>query len=174
MVPRYVGLLRGVNVGGRNKVAMSELRSLFDSLGHTSVSTFIQSGNILFTSAGPVTSQSLETAIADHLGLNVSVVLRTPQQLAKAIEANPFAHLDPPMLHVGFMAQKPTAAAVARLDAGTFQPEEFAVRGSELYLYLPNGMGRSKLPAYLDRHLRVPTTIRTWNTVRKLLDLAGD
>jgi uncharacterized protein (DUF1697 family) len=171
-LPRYVGLLRGVNVGGKNNVPMSELRSLFESLGHCEVSTFIQSGNVVFTSAARVTPTSLETAVSDHFGIDISVVLRTPKELRTVVERNPFSYVDPSKLHVGFMAEEPTAAAVAGLDAERFEREEFAVRGSDVYLHLPNGMGRTRLPAYLDRQLKIPTTIRNWSTVNKLLELA--
>jgi uncharacterized protein (DUF1697 family) len=74
-------------------------------------------------------------------------------------------------VHIGFMAEKPSAAALKQLDADSFQPEEFAVRGRDLYLHLPNGMGRAKLPTYLDRQLKIPTTVRNWNTVTKLVEL---
>jgi uncharacterized protein (DUF1697 family) len=171
-MPRYIGLLRGINVGGKNMVPMAQLRTLFESLGHTGVSTFIQSGNIVFTTRGSISSESLETAIAGRFGIAITVVLRTPDELKRVVEANPFAHVDPSKVHVGFLARKPSAAAVAGLDAERFRPEEFAVRGSDLYLHLPNGMGRTKLPAYLDRQLKIPTTIRNWNTATKLLGLA--
>lgn len=172
-MPRYVVLLRGINVGGRNKVPMTELRALVESLGHTDVSTFIQSGNMVFTTRRSVTPRSLETAIGRRFGIDITVVLRTLHELNGIVEANPFASVDPSKLHVGFMAQKPSAAVVATLDADAFRPEEFAIQGSELYLHLPNGMGRTKLPAFLDRRLRIPTTIRTWNTVTRLLPLAS-
>jgi uncharacterized protein (DUF1697 family) len=173
MVPRYVGLLRGVNVGGRNKLPMAELRARFESLGHTKVSTFIQSGNIVFTTAKPITARSLERAIAAEFGISPTVMLRTPQELRRVVKSNPFGAVDPSKLHVGFMAQKPSAAAVAKLDAERFLPDEFAIRGRELYFHLPNGMGRTKLPPYLDRQLKIPTTVRNWNTVNKLLELAA-
>ena len=172
-MPRYIGLLRGVNVGGKNKLPMAELRALFESLDHTKVSTFIQSGNIVFTTAKPITANSLERAIAKQFGINPTVMLRTPQELRKVVKSNPFGTVDPAKLHVGFMAQKPPAAALAKLDAERFLPDEFAVRGRELYLHLPNGMGRTKLPPYLDRQLKIPTTVRNWNTVNKLLELAA-
>ena len=168
-MPRYVGLLRGVNLGGANKVSMAELRALFESLGHTEVSTFIQSGNVLFTSAKPVTPRPLEAAIGKRFGIDTAVMLRTPRQLKGVVTHNPFPKADPSHLHVGFLARK---ATVAKLDAERFRPEEFAARGSELYFYLPNGMGRTKLPGYVDRRLGIPMTIRTWKTVTKLLDLA--
>lgn len=172
-MPRYIGLLRGVNVGGKNTVPMAQLRALVTSLGHSEVTTYIQSGNIVFTSEKPVTPKSLETAIATAVGVKIVVVLRTPAELKKIVKANPFSKDDLSKVHVGFMAAKPPAAAVAQLDPEPFRPEEFVINGSELYLHLPNGMARSKLPAYLDRRLKVPTTVRNWNTVMKLVELAG-
>jgi uncharacterized protein (DUF1697 family) len=160
-----------VNVGGKNKVAMTELRSIVESLGHTDVSTFIQSGNVMFTTRRPVTPKSVEAAIEEELGIDIAVVLRTAPELRAVVTANPFAHADTAKLHVGFMAEKPAAAVVAKLDADQFAPEEFIIQRSELYLHLPNGMGRAKLPAYLDRRLKVPTTVRNWKTVTKLLEL---
>jgi uncharacterized protein (DUF1697 family) len=170
-MPRYIGLLRGVNVGGKNKVSMSQLRTLFESLGHTEVSTFIQSGNILFTTRRSVTPKSVETAIGSEFGIDITVILRTRDELRSVVEANPFGQVDLSKVHVGFMAQPPSAMAVATLDGERFQPEEFVISGRELYLHLPNGMARTKLPAYIDRRLKVPTTVRSWATVTKLLGL---
>jgi uncharacterized protein (DUF1697 family) len=170
-VARQVALLRGINVGGRNPVPMADLRAVFETLGHTEVTTFIQSGNVIFTTAGPVTAKSLEVAIADRFDINASVVLRTPRELERIVEANPFAGADIAKLHVGFMPRKPPAGAVSKLDAERFRPEELAIRGRELYFHLPDGMGRSRLPAYVDRRLEIPTTVRNWNTVTKLLEL---
>src|SRR4051812_49330462 len=172
-MPTYIGLLRGVNLAGRNRVSMSALREVVESLGHTDVATYIQSGNVVFTSQKVVTTTSLERAIETEFGLDITVVLRTRAQLDKTMKANPFPDADLKTVHVGFMASKPAAAAIRGLDADQFAPEEFAIKGSDLYLRLPNGMGRTKLPAYLDRKLKVPTTVRNWNTVCKLLELAG-
>jgi uncharacterized protein (DUF1697 family) len=171
-VPKYVGLLRGVNVGGKNKVAMAELRTLVESLGHSDVSTFIQSGNVIFATKRAITPASLESAIAKTFGIDISVVLRTVPELAKVVTTNPFGSADTSKLHIGFMTKKPPAAVVKTLDGDEFAPEQFVIKGTELYLHLPNGMGRTKLPAYLDRRLKVPTTVRNWNTVTKLLELA--
>ena len=172
-MPTYVALVRGVNVGGRNKVSMSALRDLVESLGHTDVATYIQSGNVVFTSKKDVTPASLERAIESEFGLDIALVLRTRAALKRTVNANPFADADLKTVHVGFMAAKPAAAVVRTLDTDQFAPEEFAIKGTDLYLHLPNGMGRAKLPAYLDRKLKVPTTVRNWNTVCKLLELAG-
>jgi uncharacterized protein (DUF1697 family) len=162
-----------VNVGGKNKVAMAELRRLVESLGHTEVKTFIQSGNVVFTSSKTVAAKSLETAIEKEFGIDVTVVLRTASELEAVVKANPFKTVDPSKLHVGFMAKAAPRAVVSKLDVGQFAPEEFAARRTVLYLHLPNGMGRAKLPSYLDRQLKIPTTVRNWNTVNKLLELAG-
>ena len=170
---KYVAFLRGINVGGRNKVPMAALREVFESLGHTEVTTFIQSGNVVFIAPKPVGAQTLETAIQKQFSIKISVVLRTPGELAKVLSANPFPNADPSKLHVGFMTGKPAAAVVKKLDAARYAPDEFVLRGRDLYLHLPNGMGRAKLPAYLDRQLAVPTTVRNWNTVNKLVELAG-
>lgn len=151
---------------------MAELRDLFESLGHTEVSTFIQSGNVVFTAGRSVTPKSLQIAIANEFQVDTNVVLRTPSDLERVVKGNPFAGLDASELHVGFMARQPSAGVVAELDAERFRPEEFSVRDRELYLHLPNGMGRSKLPGYLDRQLQIPSTYRTWTTVTKLVDLA--
>jgi uncharacterized protein (DUF1697 family) len=172
-VTSYVCLLRGVNVGGKNKLAMHELRDLFESLGYRDVQTFIQSGNVVFSSRTAVQALALETEIRRHFELSVAVVLRTGPQLRKVVADNPFAGRDPVKLHVGFMAKKAPTAAVAGLDVGAFDPERFSVKGTEIYLYLPNGMARTKVPSYLDRRLKVPTTIRNWNTVTKLVELVG-
>lgn len=172
-MPTYVALLRGINVGGKNKVPMAELRALVESLGHIHVRTFIQSGNIIFGSDASLTPRSLEVAIEDTFASHITVVLRTPAELKRVVEANPFTRADPSKLHVGFMAKRPPAAAVAALDAEGFRPEEFAVIGAEIYLHLPNGMGRANLPGYLDRQLKIPTTVRNWNTVTKLVELAS-
>jgi len=174
-VPTYAALLRGINVGGHNKVPMSALRAVVESLGHTDVTTYIQSGNVVFNSTKSVTSAALERAINDEFGFDITVVLRTKAELRRVVKDNPFARADLKTVHVGFMASKPSAATVRDLDgvhADQFAPDEFAIKGTNLYLHLPNGMGRSKLPPYLDRKLKVPTTVRNWNTVLKLMELA--
>jgi uncharacterized protein (DUF1697 family) len=169
-MPRYVALLRSVNVGGRS-LSMATLRDVAESLGHTEVSTYIQSGNLLFTAKRAVPPKQLESAISKELGMDVPVVLRTAAELARVIERDPFPKADRSKVHVGFMAAKPPAAAVEQVDHDRFAPEECAVKGCEVYFHLPNGMGRSKLPTHVGQKLKVPTTVRNWNTVTKLLEL---
>jgi len=170
---RYVALLRGVNVAGRGKVNMGDLRDVFTGLGYADVATYIQSGNVVFTSDARVVAGTIERGIEADLGMNVTVVLRTAVQLTRVVRRNPFTDVDTSKVHVGFMAGRPAAAAVRSLDRGRFSPDEFVVDGIELYLHVPNGIGRSKLPDYLARQLKVPTTIRNWNTVTKLVDMVS-
>jgi uncharacterized protein (DUF1697 family) len=176
---QYVALLRGINVGGKNKVAMKALAELFASLGHTQVVTYIQSGNVVFNTAkaaGPVAA-ALEGEIAGAFGVESPVVLRTKAELAAVAEHNPFltADADITKLQVTFLDQAPTKEALARLEPDACPPDEFAVRGREIYSRCPNGFGRSKLVPYLERRLPAPRcTTRNWNTVTKLLAMMTD
>jgi uncharacterized protein (DUF1697 family) len=151
---------------------MGELRALVESLGYHDVRTYIQSGNVVFTSRAPVKASALEDAIGTSFGLDATVILRTASQLERVVRRNPFPDADPSELHVGFAARRPAKAVVASIDAERYLPEEFAVVGAEVYLRLPNGLGRARLPPYLDRRLGVPTTVRNWRTVGKLVELA--
>jgi uncharacterized protein (DUF1697 family) len=171
MTTRYVALLRAVNVAGHGTIKMADLRASFDSLGHTDVTTYIQSGNVVFTSAAPVVALALEHAVAAELGMTVEIVLRTSVQLKRVVQRNPFPDVDTSKLHVGFMSKRPSAAVVGQLDLPRFDPEAVVVAGSELYLHLPNGMGRATLPDHLRRSLDALMTIRNWNTVTKLVEL---
>ena len=167
----YVALLRGVNVGGNNRLLMAELRAHFESMGYQRVRTFIQSGNVIFESSTVVHSAPLETAIADEFGIVTPVVLRTAQQIATAVRRNPFVDVERARLHLGFLRQAPLAGDVAQLDLEPFAPDQALVVGSDVYLYLPSGMARNKLPTYVDRRLKSSMTVRNWNTVTELHEL---
>jgi uncharacterized protein (DUF1697 family) len=179
-VPTYVALLRGVNVGGRAQVAMPALRDAVTALGHEDVGTYIQSGNVVFRSSSRAAGRiaaGLERGIEEQFGMDVTVVIRTAAELARVARSNPFlaAGADPKTLHVGFLAGRPTAAAVARLDPQHAPPDEFVVRGREVFLRYPNGLGRSKLTNdYFERRLRSAITVRSWGTVTKLVEMSGD
>ncbi len=171
-----VALVRGINVGGRNSVPMAELRSVLEALGLEDVTTYIQSGNVVFRSRAAVKTlpASMEDAIADAFGVRPTVLLRTPAELMAVVESNSFlsAGADASKLHVVFLERKPAAVDAKRLDPDRSPPDAFELVGRELYLHLPNGAGRSKLGIdYVERVLRVRATQRNWNTVLKLLAL---
>lgn len=170
---KYVALLRGVNVGGRGRLPMATLREVVESLGYTDVQTFIQSGNVVFSSPRRVTAAAIETALEREVGIPFPVVLRTAADLQQVVDQNPFPRAQATALHVGFMAAKPPTALVRDLDTDRYAPEEVAVIGRELYFHLPSGMGSSKLAPYVGRKLAVPATVRNWATVNKLLELAS-
>lgn len=175
----FVALLRGVNLAGRNKVSMPELRSALESLGLEDVVTYIQSGNVVFRNRGgraPQLAGRIERQIAEAFGIEVVVILRTPAELAKIARGNPFLRsgADPSKLHVLFLSGKPTTKAVEQLDPKRSPPDEFKLAGREIYLHMPNGFGRSKLTVdYFERRLGVDASARNWRTLTKLLDLAG-
>ena len=174
----YVALLRGINLGARNKVSMPDLRALFERLGAEDVVTYVQSGNVVFRSGdepGKLTN-AIEKRIGRDLGLSVTVLLRTREQLAKAFAGNPFLNdkREPTKLHVTFLSAKPDPARVRKLDPERAEPDEFRLVGEEIYLHCPNGYGKSKLTnAYFEKQLGVAATTRNWKTVTKLTELTS-
>jgi uncharacterized protein (DUF1697 family) len=173
----WIVLLRGVNVGGANRLAMSDLRNLVATLGHTDVSTYIQSGNIVMTSARSdreTIAEEMCAGIATSFGHKVSAVLRTPDELRAALAANPFASDEGTRVLITFLSAAPSPDDIAVLERDRFVPDQFEVLGSELYGYYPNGAGRSKMTLdYFEKRLHVHGTARNLNTVAKLIDLAG-
>jgi uncharacterized protein (DUF1697 family) len=169
-VPRQIALLRGVNVGGNKKVPMARLREVMEELGFKDVQTYVQSGNVVFS--GPKRSEKhLESALEQAFGFPVPVVLRTRDELAKVVRANPFRKVakDPAKYIVVFCAEK----AKVGLKAADYAPEQFTVRGSEVYLWLPSGMAGSELAKLLAaKPIGTKSTARNWRTVEKLLALA--
>lgn len=171
---RYAALLRGVNVGGNTKVAMADLRALLADLGYTDVRTHLNSGNAVFT--GPEEpAERIAAAIGDRLtarlGREVPVVVRTAAELAAVVEGNPLEVRDPARFAVAFLAEAPDEERLRALKPAEFAPEQIELGESVLYLYFPNGLGRSTLVPTLEKRLGVSATVRNWNTVTKLLTL---
>lgn len=173
----FLALLRGINVGGKNKLPMKDLVALFEQAGCNHVRTFIQSGNVIFhADRGNVAglSNGITRRIEERFGHRVPVVLRTAEELGETIRNNPFltSGAQEKTLHVYFLATQPDAHAVDALDLQRSQPDAFLVRGREIYLQLPNGMARTKLTnAYFDSRLSTISTARNWNTVLQLHQL---
>ncbi len=176
---RYVALLRGINVGGKNKLPMKDLAGVFEEAGCGGVTTYIQSGNIVFDAPSSLVERlpaDLARRIERGFGLRVPVVLRAAHELLRVTRDNPFLGrgADEDALHVMFLADVPSASAVSSLDANRSPPDELAVVGREIYLRCPHGLGRSKLTnAYFDAKLGTTSTCRNWRTVLKLLELAS-
>lgn len=174
----YVALLRGINVGGKNVIAMDALAEIFAAAGCGEVRTYIQSGNVVFRASSTVAAR-VAGAVTKHierrLGRCVPVVLRTAEELARAARANPFLRargVATEALHVVFLSDEPSARAVAALDPRRSPPDEFRVSGREIYLACPNGIARTKLTnAWFDGALATTSTMRNWRTVLKLVEL---
>jgi len=174
-----ISMLRGVNVGGHNKISMAELRATYESLGLKEAQTFVQSGNVVFrTKERNVAAlpKRIEDAIEQRLGFRCDVVVRTPAELKDVIARNPFGkrrNVDPGKLLVTFLANHPTAEARDQVLKIKTDPEELHIDGREVYIYFPNGMGRSKLSwPTIGKKLGTTGTGRNWNSVTKLLEMA--
>jgi uncharacterized protein (DUF1697 family) len=192
----HVALLRGINVGGRNKVPMADLREVVTSLGHTGVSTYIQSGNVLFSTAEDDTAKlaaALESAIEDRFGIWSSVVVLSRDELARVLAANPYPdEPNPRMVHVVFLNGSPprdlldriTAAESAVAAKGSRDTVQLAGQssGQALFLHTPDGYGTSELAQNVLKILAPPkksrpglaATARNWATATKLLSLSEE
>lgn len=175
----YVALLRGINVTGRNPIAMQDLRTLVTTAGGEDVETYLQSGNVVFRSTVSDSERmrgAIESRVRSQLGLDVAVVVRTAEDLLRSMEANPLLSDDRERshLHVTFLGSIPESGRVAALRdvAGTYLPDLFRLAPTEVYLYTPNGYGRTKLNnAFFERRLGVVATTRNWRTVTSLVQM---
>ncbi len=176
MERRWVALLRAVNLGARNKVPMAELRALLERSGLLGVRTYIQSGNVLFTSGcgeRESLARRLEEEIAGAFGVTTTAILRTFGELQAVAASHPFGP-DMSKTHVSFLAARPDARGLARVAELDAAPDRVAVDGSDVYLHYPNGVQGSRLTAArLERLLGVPGTTRSWGTVAKLAELTS-
>lgn len=173
----HVALLRGINVGGHNRLAMADLRAVLEDLGHADVRTYIQSGNAVFTSerrdADGMAAELTQRLEADF-DLSPTVMVRTAAELTAIAEANPYpdqAAADPKTVHVGFLSAEPADPSFS-LDLDSYAPEQLAIGDRVVYLHLPGGIGRGRLFTDLDRRMRdVEMTVRNWRTVVKLREM---
>jgi uncharacterized protein (DUF1697 family) len=183
----HIALLRGINVGGNNKVAMAALRELAESLGHTAVATYIQSGNLIFTpgtnAATSALAAQLERAIADTMGVRPAVVVLDRTELADVVARNPYpGEPNPRYVHAVFLPTEASpdvtagVAAACEQAAAQGSPDTATTAGRVVYLHTPGGFGTSKLAALLLNSKRSPLaagTARNWATVSKLLAMSG-
>jgi uncharacterized protein (DUF1697 family) len=178
-MPRYVALLRGINVGGHKRVPMAELRALLEARGYTDVATLLQSGNVALSGrerSADGLARTLEGALAERFGFPVPVLVRTRDELAAVVSANPLpgAEEAPSRFLVTFLSAPLGPERLAALSAEACPPDALGAVGRELYARFPLGMRDSKLAAALldGKRLGVTATARNWATVTRLLALA--
>jgi uncharacterized protein (DUF1697 family) len=180
MMVRCVALMRGINVGGHNRVAMADLRALCEDLGHRDVATYVQSGNVVLTTDRDdlvAVGTELTGRMRSDLGIAPTVMVRAADDLAAVAAANPFpaeAAADPSTVHAAFLSAEPEDPSTLSFDAADYAPERIEPGDRVRYLLLPKGIGRSQLATDLARRRsEVDITVRNWRTVTKLLALVG-
>lgn len=180
-MPVLISMLRGVNLGPHNRIKMDALRAVYASLKFEDPRTYVQSGNVIFKTKeknGARLAKKIETAIQKAFGCNPDVILRTTDEMRKAVAGSPFADrpsLEPGKILVTFLAAEPPSEAQAALGSLKAHPEELHLKGRELYIYFPNGAGKTKLPwSSVKRLLKVTGTARNWNSVTNMLKMAEE
>jgi uncharacterized protein (DUF1697 family) len=176
-VPRYVALLRAINLGAKRKVPMAELRALLADLGHENARTHLQSGNAIFDAGGRAAAvkRTLEERLEETFGFAIPVVLRTRDELAAVVDADPLSDVvdEPRRYQVLFLDGTLDHGRLADLDPASVAPERFHLADREIYVWSPEGIQSSKaLAALADKRIGVAATARNWRTVTKLLELA--
>ncbi len=176
-----IALLRGINVGGKNRLPMKELAAMFINAGCEDVRTYIQSGNVVFRRdqalEGDI-AKIISASILDAFGHQVSVITRTAEEFHRVVDANPFVDAGPApdKLHVVFLADPPETSQIDGLDPNRSPGDDYFVARREVYLHCPNGFARTKLSnSYFDSRLSTTSTTRNWRTVLKLYEMCtGD
>jgi uncharacterized protein (DUF1697 family) len=174
-------MLRGINVSGQKRIKMAELRSLYESLGLARVQTYVQSGNVVFASPEPDGSKLaklIEAQVEQTFGFAVSVFMRDNRDFQRIIEHNPFLsdrNEDPAKLYLTFLYRRPNESELRNLIVPSDQTDKFIVGEQEVYLFCPNGYGRTKFSNnFFERKLKMPATTRNWKTVMALHKLATE
>jgi uncharacterized protein (DUF1697 family) len=177
-MPTHVALLRGVNIGPSKRIAMADLRALMESLDHTDIATYVNSGNVVFNPPKPGSNEAIaagiHAALVEHHGLDVGVIVRTAAELHAVIDGNPFpdAAAIPKTLHVAFLDREPEPGRVAALASVNRGDDDYRIAGDVAYLHYRHGIGKAIfMPKGLDRALGVTTTARNWNTVCDLAEM---
>jgi uncharacterized protein (DUF1697 family) len=181
-MPTYISLLRGINLLGHKRVEMARLREMFEGMGFEQVRTYINSGNVVFKAGRSATSElsrSIEARMQSEFGFSALVISRTAQELGRAIQGNPFvkeSRSAPSQVFIGFLAQAAKADAVEKLRARATKAERVHCCSKEIYAYYVGGMGKARLLTHgvVERVLGVSTTMRNWNTVSRLYEMAGE
>lgn len=173
----YIALIRGINVGGHHKLPMKELRYLLEESGLKNVRTYIQTGNVVLQREDSEPGQlakTIQTSIESKFGFEPQVLVLKLEEMEKAIADNPFpeAEDDPAKFHLFFSESPPEKPDFPKIRSVKKESEQFDLKGRVFYLYAPEGIGRSKLAANIEKYIGKPVTARNWRTVRKIMEMA--
>lgn len=177
---KFIVLLRGINVSGQKKIKMSDLILLFEKLEFQNVETYIQSGNVIFSSKENSVKKlesKISSSIKSKYGFDVQVLIVKPDEIECVLKNNPFIKKKKATekLYVTFLADKPNSENIKKLESKDFSPEEYTIDGKFIYLFYPNGAGKAKLNNnLLESKLRLQATTRNWNTIKTLSELVND
>ncbi len=177
----FISILRGINVSGQKKILMADLKVLYEGLHFKEVSTYIQSGNVVFKTATKLPdiklAQKIEQAIYGKYNFEVPVIIRSKEEIGKIIATNPFVkekNIDLKKLHVTFLSEFPKKENIEIVNKSDFSPDQFIIEGKEIYLHTPCGYGNTKLSnTFFEKKLKTKATTRNWNTVNKLSEMAS-
>ena len=175
----YISILRGINVSGQKKIRMEDLKALYETLSFRDVTTYIQSGNIIFTTSINIKisaiAEKIEQAIEGKYHFHVPVIIRTTDEMHQVLSSNPFLNeegINREKLHVTFLEELPQSTKVIAIKESDFSPDRFRIIGKEVYLYCPGGYGNTKLSnTFFEKKLHVKATTRNWKSVGKLVEL---
>lgn len=175
---RYIAILRGINVSGKNKILMQDLKLIFESLHFKNVQTYIQSGNVVFEAKSEKNLATLiQQKIKDQYGFDVPVIIRTVDEISGNLKTNPYLkqkNIELDKLHITFLSETPTKENLTKIKTYHFEPDVFEIIGNEVYLYCPNGYGITKLSnTFFENKLKVSATTRNWKTVNEIAKLCG-
>jgi uncharacterized protein (DUF1697 family) len=177
----YISFLRGVNMTGHNSIKMTDLRALYIKIGLTDAETFIQSGNVIFSKTGNITpsalSVNIEQAILEKFNFIVPAMIRTNQELSDLFSLNPYTEetgFDPSKMAVIFLHEEPSDTQLQKVEKVDYPPDRFKIIGKEIFIYCPNGFGRTKLYTnFFEKKMGVIGTARNWKTITTLLNLSS-
>ncbi|MBI3193984.1 MAG: DUF1697 domain-containing protein [Ignavibacteriae bacterium] len=177
----FIAMLRGINVSGQKRVPMNELKALYEEIQFQNVTTYIQSGNVVFSSEvsdANILSKKIEEKIFKKFGFEVPVIIRTMKEMQAVIKNNPFLkekNIDTERLYITYLSVTPTKDKLEKTGEYNFAPDRFAIKGKEVYLYCPISYGNSKLNNnFFENKLQVTATTRNWKTTNELLRIAQE
>ncbi|MGB3949140.1 MAG: DUF1697 domain-containing protein [Bacteroidia bacterium] len=175
-MPVFLSILRGINVSGQKKILMSDLKLLYEELDFKKVQTFIQSGNVIFESkSSKLLADKIEQKIKQKYAFDVPVIIRTMDEMEKIIKNNPFIKtkgIETDKLHITYLSKPTTAENIKKTKQYTFEPDAFEIIEEQVYIYCPNGYGRTKLTnTFFEKKLNVSATTRNWKTSNELLTI---